>query len=380
MIAQKPSSIEEAPSLADIKSAGDRVGRVDFTTHLGTEGDVVALTSMVRPSRTLVDSEESNRSLPFILPPAKVDEAMAAEAARARRTIAEARGEVVEAHEPAEDQLDDDEAEGALYGAADSPETIAVDEAGEAPVAEERVPVAPSKRSLRRGKQDPEPQVASTPAPAAHAGAGLMIQDVASLDEMAAEAAAVHAAEVAAAERAEIVAAGERAESEAAAAAEARALARLGASVDLGHGASVEDVDDLDIADTRQHTRAAHPVTTEVAVEQDVADVAASVIALMRSTADSHQRHLESVELEAARRCELLTAQAELDAELIRLHARREAHAIISASGVRTSAQQPGPVGTDHLSEIGETFSRFAETIETIIAFGPASHEHPRKS
>ena len=61
----------------------------------------------------------------------------------------------------------------------------------------------------------------------------------------------------------------------------------------------------------------------------------------MRAADEAHQRHLEALELEAARRCELLTAQAELDAELIRLHARREAHAIISAARARSGEARP---------------------------------------
>ena len=119
-----------------------------------------------------------------------------------------------------------------------------------------------------------------------------------------------------------------------------------------------------------------------VAVEQSVAEVAAEVVAAMKAVGAAHERHLEAIELEAARRCELLTAQAELDAELIRLHARREAHAIISAARLRSGAVSDAPATqaeaqADQLSEIGETFSRFAESIETTIGQGSAPSDRP---
>lgn len=104
-----------------------------------------------------------------------------------------------------------------------------------------------------------------------------------------------------------------------------------------------------------------------LAADRSVADVAAGVIAAMRSVEEAHERHLEAIELEAARRCELLTAQAELDAELIRINARREAHAVISAAQLQVGAHL-SPVESDQLIAIGETFSRFAESIEATIA------------
>ncbi len=115
-----------------------------------------------------------------------------------------------------------------------------------------------------------------------------------------------------------------------------------------------------------------HGATGGFAPDQEVAEAAAGVIAAMRSVEDAHARHLEAIELEAARRCELLTAQSELDAELIRLHARREAHAIVSAAKVRTG-EEVTTVVADQLSDIGETFSRFAESIERSLATGPSS-------
>lgn len=112
-------------------------------------------------------------------------------------------------------------------------------------------------------------------------------------------------------------------------------------------------------------------------VSQSVDDIAASVIARMRETGEASRRHLESIETEAARRCELLTAQAELDAELIRLHARREAHAIITAARTRAGSETGPASDSERLNRIGESFSRFAESIETAVAESPQAPDHP---
>lgn len=111
-----------------------------------------------------------------------------------------------------------------------------------------------------------------------------------------------------------------------------------------------------------------------VVPEQDVAylglsvdEVAESARTRMRAAEVAHLRHLEAIENEAARRLELLTAQAELDAELIRLHARREAHAIITAARTRTGAASGPSRAERRLAEVGGTFSRFAETLESSI-------------
>jgi hypothetical protein len=116
----------------------------------------------------------------------------------------------------------------------------------------------------------------------------------------------------------------------------------------------------------------------DVDVVQSVSEVASAVIAAMRAVGEANARHLEAVEVEAARRYELLTAQAELDAELIRLHARREAHAIIAAARLRTG-EPPATAEADPLGEIGETFSRFAEGVETVIGLGSATSDLGRR-
>ncbi len=110
----------------------------------------------------------------------------------------------------------------------------------------------------------------------------------------------------------------------------------------------------------------------ELDVDQSVEQVAASIIASMRAIEENHQRHLEALEAEATRRYELLLAQAELDAELIRLHGRREAHRIIATARARTGDGRRQIAGDSaRLQEIGETFTRFAETIESVAATPP---------
>jgi hypothetical protein len=109
-------------------------------------------------------------------------------------------------------------------------------------------------------------------------------------------------------------------------------------------------------------------------VGQSVEEIAASIIASMRTIEETHHRHLEALEAEATRRYELLLAQAELDAELIRLNGRREAHRIIASARARTGAEQGGSAGeSSRLQEIGETFTRFAQTIESAAAAPPPS-------
>ena len=77
------------------------------------------------------------------------------------------------------------------------------------------------------------------------------------------------------------------------------------------------------------------------------------------------------MELEATRRYELVTAQAELDAELIRLQSRREAHAIISAARMRAGElddldDDPDDHG-HHLAVLSDAISRVADTTESSL-------------
>ena len=120
--------------------------------------------------------------------------------------------------------------------------------------------------------------------------------------------------------------------------------------------------------------------------EEDVAylglsvdEVAESARARMRAAELAHLRHLEAIEHEAARRLELLTAQAELDAELIRLHARREAHAIITAARARTGAAGGSSRAERHLADVGGSFSRFAETLDSTLESSLAPEHRPHR-
>lgn len=113
-------------------------------------------------------------------------------------------------------------------------------------------------------------------------------------------------------------------------------------------------------------------------VAEDVDDIVEGVLARIREAQHATAAHLEATEIEAALRCEMLTAQAELDAELIRLHARREAHAIIAAARQRSGV--PQPVQAEHerrrLDRLGEAAMRLAEELEALEA-DPHPTDHP---
>ena len=138
----------------------------------------------------------------------------------------------------------------------------------------------------------------------------------------------------------------------------------------------------------REHHPRREPTLTKPSMrpEEDVAylglsleEVAESARVRMRAAEVAHLRHLEAIENEAARRLELLTAQAELDAELIRLHARREAHAIVTAARTRTGSRTAKTPAERRLADVGGTFSRFAETLESSIesSVAPDHRSHP---
>lgn len=97
-----------------------------------------------------------------------------------------------------------------------------------------------------------------------------------------------------------------------------------------------------------------------------IEEIARLVVERMHDAELAMMRHLEAVQVEGARRAELATAQAELDAELIRLNARREAHALITAA--RRRAGQPvavDPAETE-LDEIAESLTRFADVVDEL--------------
>lgn len=110
---------------------------------------------------------------------------------------------------------------------------------------------------------------------------------------------------------------------------------------------------------------------------RSVGEVADTVVVRMRQAEAATLQHLAALESEALRRCELLTAQAELDAELIRLHARREAHAIITAARMRAGDGSLDDESTA-LIEMGDALAHVAETTETALA--PKKKRAPRRS
>ncbi len=104
-----------------------------------------------------------------------------------------------------------------------------------------------------------------------------------------------------------------------------------------------------------------------------VEEIARLVIERMHDAELAMMRHLDAIEVESARRNELLTAQAELDAELIRLSARREAHSIVTAARVRAGGEATVSAEEHQLDELTESLSRFAEVMDELRPVGTRS-------
>jgi hypothetical protein len=143
---------------------------------------------------------------------------------------------------------------------------------------------------------------------------------------------------------------------------------------------------DLDVADVTEGTGAAKR-GAHVMEEPNVEDVARRVVKRMLDAEHAMLRHLEALEAEAARRTDLLLAQAELDAELIRLNARREAHRIAMAGLERVRAELPAGVAIDAtgdttggttdpdqrtLDELTDSLSRFADEVDALQPSEPS--------
>ena len=115
-----------------------------------------------------------------------------------------------------------------------------------------------------------------------------------------------------------------------------------------------------------------------------VEEVADNVIARMQAAEQATLRHLDAMQTEATRRYELVTAQAELDAELIRLQSRREAHAIITAARMRAGevddlSDDPDESG-HRLAVFGDAVSRVADSTESLLATRQRTPERPSGS
>lgn len=281
----------------------------------------------VRRSSPVSADSNPKRSMPVILPPAKVDAALAARAAKIKLAVAEARGEApphsfAPSDHEVEEHLDDDPDDDLDEGEADGAAPLAQRDLSDIDDLFHDDPDDPGEFAFSPHRDRDGPRGTSEPA---------------HVEEAPAEQARVEQARV------------------------EQALPTRWARGPLAPASVAPDVE--------ESSASIDPGNQQP--DQVVAEAAASIIAAMRSLEGSHVRHLEAIELEAARRCELLTAQAELDAELIRLHARREAHTIVSAAHKQTD-EVVTPVVADQLSDIGETFSRFAEAVERTIASGPA--------
>ena len=90
------------------------------------------------------------------------------------------------------------------------------------------------------------------------------------------------------------------------------------------------------------------PLVEDDEDQEELEEVARTAVARMREAELAMTRHLEAMQQEASRRYELTIAQAELDAQLIRLHARRDAH----------------PAGAERLDEMTELLSDFADVVD----------------
>ncbi len=318
MIEQRPSSTDTTThdTVPGRRELSNRLSRAEESAPHGRAPGAVALTgARTESERRTGDSSASlrraPRSVPLVLPPATLDESLATEAARARRAVARARGEVV-------------------------PDDGADSLAGD-----------PSRHVDAPAETRIEAEAEAEPSIDAH-------DDVRRREE-------------------EIVAAF------AASAADSWATAPVGAIDEFFDDELDDDLVPPATVPAVHHDKPLHALDVrgeDVALDVSVAEVAASVIAHMRAVGEAGVRHLEAIELETARRCELATAQAELDAELIRLQARSEAHDVISAARRRVGDDRSS-AGSDQLSAIGETFSRFAESVETTLAAAPESFDTP---
>ncbi|MBM7508871.1 regulator of protease activity HflC (stomatin/prohibitin superfamily) [Nocardioides salarius] len=101
----------------------------------------------------------------------------------------------------------------------------------------------------------------------------------------------------------------------------------------------------------------------EPVLHVDVAEVARVAVQRIEAARAATLAHLAAVEEEVARRCELITAQAELDAELLRLQARREAHSIVTAARARTGPAEPDDEGA-RLAAIADVVARLGADLD----------------
>ncbi|WP_137294345.1 hypothetical protein [Nocardioides dongxiaopingii] len=115
------------------------------------------------------------------------------------------------------------------------------------------------------------------------------------------------------------------------------------------------------------------PEATTADRVESVASVATAVVDAVRALQTAHERHVEAAEVATARRLEVITAQAELDAHLIRLHARQEAHDIVAAAARDGDAAPLDPDEPARLQAMSEHLTALARSIEPLV--GPTPHD-----
>jgi hypothetical protein len=116
--------------------------------------------------------------------------------------------------------------------------------------------------------------------------------------------------------------------------------------------------------------RAGSHADADAAADSGVEDVARRVVKRLLDTEQAMLRHLEAIEAEAERRTDLLLAQAELDAELIRLNARREAHRIAMEGAGAGAPTAPASAAHEAdrrtLDELTDSLARFADEVDAL--------------
>ena len=114
----------------------------------------------------------------------------------------------------------------------------------------------------------------------------------------------------------------------------------------------VEDDEELDESDDPGSTRPTIDEVTRRAMDR------------VRRAEQALLSHLHAVESAAAHRSELVIAQAELDAELIRLHARRTAHALLTDGSGHADEQTSRERRS--FDELSRSLNRFAAVLDDV--------------
>jgi hypothetical protein len=119
------------------------------------------------------------------------------------------------------------------------------------------------------------------------------------------------------------------------------------------------------VEDDEEQEESEDPDTTPATIDE----VTRRAMDRVRQAEQALLSHLHAVESAASLRSELVIAQAELDAELIRLSARRTAHALLTkASG---EADEQAARERRSLDELSRTLNRFAAVLDDVSTTAP---------